>query len=368
MSAPIAGHDGVHSRPLGDGIQLCLESHRSRRRTAKKPSLISYEVDVKTPDKPQDESRRLSTLRSLNVLDTPHEERFDRLARMAKRMFNVAFAVVSLVDENRQWFKSCIGLDATETSRDVSFCGHAILEDGVFVIEDALADPRFSDNPLVVDEPSIRFYAGCPLKALNGSKLGTLCVIDTEPRVFSEEDRFALADLASMVESELVAIELATQDELTSVLNRRGFMMLAQHSINLALRDKAPVTLVFFDLNQFKPINDRFGHLEGDRALILFTELLVEVTRESDLCARLGGDEFVVLLFGSDVSHADALMGRLRERLAEVNRDFELGYAIEFAAGVVEFDAQRHRSLEALLIEGDRRMYRQKNREPDHKN
>lgn len=315
---------------------------------------------MKTPDTPKDESRRLTTLRSLNVLDTPQEERFDRLTRMAKRIFDVSFAVVSLVDENRQWFKSCIGLDATETSRDVSFCGHAILDDDVFVISDARNDPRFADNPLVTGDPKIRFYAGCPLKALNGCKMGTLCIIDQAPREFSDDDRAALIDLASMVESELVAIELATQDELTGILNRRGFMMLAQHGINLCLRDHSTATLIFFDLNRFKPINDQFGHVEGDRALMLFSDRLTLVLRETDLCARLGGDEFVALLSKSDKQHAKQVVDRLAKQMAEINREFNLGYQIEFAHGTVEFDAEKHRSLEALLIEGDQLMYQRK--------
>ncbi len=119
---------------------------------------------MKAPDIPQDEQARIKALRSLNVLDTPSEERFDRLTRLAKRMFDVPIALVSLVDENRQWFKSCIGLDVSETPRDISFCGHAILGSEVFIIPDTKKDERFTDNPLVLNDPHIRFYAGCPLR------------------------------------------------------------------------------------------------------------------------------------------------------------------------------------------------------------
>ena len=153
---------------------------------------------MKKPGVTQDEQARLKTLRSLDILDTLPEERFERLTRMAKRMFGVPIALVSLVDENRQWFKSCIGLGASETSRDISFCGHAILGNGVFIIPDTLEDRRFADNPMVLNDPNIRFYAGCPL-AVNGYKLGTLCIIDQVPRNFGKEDIEALKDLASMV-------------------------------------------------------------------------------------------------------------------------------------------------------------------------
>lgn len=224
------------------------------------------------PDIPQQEETRLKTLRSLNVLDSQPEERFDRLTRMAKRIFGVPIALVSLVDENRQWFKSCVGLHVSETPRDISFCGHAILGNDVFIIPDATTDERFADNPLVLNEPHIRFYAGCPLRAPNGSKLGTLCLIDRKSRSLGAEDLETLQDLASMAESELAAVQLATLDELTEITNRRGFLMLAQHSLNLCFRHGISASLVFVDLNEFKPINDKFGHAEGDRALVAFAD------------------------------------------------------------------------------------------------
>lgn len=163
---------------------------------------------MKTPDRPQDESCRLETLRSLDILDTSPEERFDRLTRMAKRMFRVPIALVSLVDENRQWFKSCVGLDVAETPRDVSFCGHAILGDGIFIIPNAKEDERFADNPLVTGEPHVLFYAGCPIRAWNGQALGTLCIIDHRPRNLSPDEIEAFKDLASMAERELAAVQM----------------------------------------------------------------------------------------------------------------------------------------------------------------
>ena len=161
---------------------------------------------MQKPKVPENEAARLKTLQSLNILDTHADDRFDRLARMAKRLFDVPIALVSLADANRQWFKSCIGLDVYETPRDISFCGHAILSDNIFIIPDTLEDKRFADNPLVTNAPNIRFYTGCPLKAPNGLKVGTLCIIDHAPRHFSEDDLMALADLANMVERELAAL------------------------------------------------------------------------------------------------------------------------------------------------------------------
>lgn len=320
---------------------------------------------MKPPEIPEEEEERLKTLRSFDILDTPHEERFDRLTRMAKRIFDVPIALVSLIDANRQWFKSCIGLDVSETSRDISFCGHAILGDRVFLIPDATQDERFASNPLVVDEPHIRFYAGCPLVAWNGTKLGTLCIIDKVARNFSHEDLEALVDLALMVEREIAAVELATQDELTHLSNRRGFMMLAQQSLNLCSREGIPASLVFIDLDKFKPINDEFGHAEGDSALIAFADKMRITFRESDLCARLGGDEFVVLLSHTQKKVAEKLIVKIRELIEDYNKETDRGYDISFSYGIVEFDPDSHHIIDKLLAEGDSLMYERKKSEKD---
>ncbi len=163
------------------------------------------------PALPPDESRRLQALRNLCVLDTPAEERFDRIVRTAARLFGVPMALVTLVDEGRQWFKARVGLDGTETPRDVSFCGHAIIHASTFVVPDAVKDVRFHDNPFVVGAPFVRFYAGHPVRAPDGSRVGTLCLIDSTPRDFSDADRAALEDLAHWVELELdsVTVRLA---------------------------------------------------------------------------------------------------------------------------------------------------------------
>ncbi|GGA64109.1 GGDEF domain-containing protein [Neiella marina] len=315
---------------------------------------------MKKPDRPDNEAARLVELRSLDVLDTPNEERFDRVTRMAKRVFDVPIAVVSLVDDDRQWFKSCVGLDASETSRDVSFCGHAILDSKVLLVPDALKDERFFDNPLVTGEPGIRFYAGCPLRSVSGGRLGTLCIIDTAPRDFCTEEMETLVDLASMVERELSAFQLATTDELTGISNRRGFATLAQHSMKMFAREHIPATLVFFDLDHFKEINDTFGHAEGDRALQCFAEAMRENFRESDLFARIGGDEFVVLFTNTRRQVAMAVLKKFADAIKAYNAESERGYDIEFSCGAVQYDPLKHPSVDALLAAGDELMYHNK--------
>ena len=158
---------------------------------------------MQTAPIPPDENARIEVLNALNILDTPPEERFDRLTRLARRAFHVPISTVTMVDTNRQWFKSCGGVDVRETPREISFCAHAILYDDLLVVENAAKDERFKDNPFVREHPKIRFYAGCPL-VVKGYRIGTICVIDTKARTFTEEDRQLLRDLARLAEQELV--------------------------------------------------------------------------------------------------------------------------------------------------------------------
>ncbi len=158
---------------------------------------------MKPPALPANEAERHAALCRLNILDTPNEDRFDRVTRIAQRYFGTDIVLVSIVDSDRQWFKSRQGLDATETPRDISFCGHAILGEDIFYVPNALEDPRFADNPLVTSPPNIRFYAGAPLHAPGGERVGTLCIIDDESRDLSAEDLSVLRDLADTVEAEL---------------------------------------------------------------------------------------------------------------------------------------------------------------------
>src|SRR5215471_4369585 len=152
---------------------------------------------------PEDEERRLASLRDLGILDTQPEERFDRITRVAAALFDVPIALVSLVDKDRQWFKSCYGIGAKETSREASFCAHVVYSRETMLVSDTLQDPRFSDNPFVINEPRIRFYAGSPLILADGSCVGTLCLVDTRPRSLEGTDVGLLQDLRDLVVQEM---------------------------------------------------------------------------------------------------------------------------------------------------------------------
>jgi len=312
------------------------------------------------PEFPANEAERLHALRTLQILDTSHEERFDRVTRMAKRMFGVEISLVSLVDDDRQWFKSKQGLDATETSREIYFCGHAINQDGLFIIPNAIEDVRFCDNPLVTDAPNIRFYAGYPLKLRQGINLGTLCLIDSEPKYLNEEDKQLLNDLGAMIEQEIRSIQLATLDELTLISNRRGFLTLAEHSQKVCRRKSIPMSVVLFDLNKFKHINDNYGHHEGDYALKKFAEVMRSVFRESDVIGRLGGDEFVAMLTGARDEQITIFLERFKTEMDAMNTFINKPYLIEYSAGVASFTYDAELSLEEMIAEADSAMYEKK--------
>src|SRR3954469_1928165 len=149
---------------------------------------------------PANETERLAALYSLHILDTPAEERFDRVTRLALQLFNVPIAYVSILDANRQWFKSACGIDRGQTDRAISFCGHAIMQDEPLIIPDALLDDRFYDNPLVTEDPKFRFYAGCPLQTASGQKVATFCIADRKPREINGDLVQSLKSLAAIAQ------------------------------------------------------------------------------------------------------------------------------------------------------------------------
>jgi diguanylate cyclase (GGDEF)-like protein len=313
------------------------------------------------PPLPPDEADRLRSLHNLRVLDTPPEERFDRLTRLARRLFEVPIALVSFVDEHRQWFKSRQGMDVSETPREVAFCAHAILQDGIFVVPNAPEDERFKESPLVTAYPNIRFYAGRPVKAPDGARVGTLCIMDHSPREPNHEDLQLLNDLGALVEEEFRNLELITTDELTGITNRRGFLSIAGHTLALCRRVNRPATLVMLDLDGFKEINDTLGHAAGDKLLRDFSRHLLEAFRDSDVVARLGGDEFCVLLSGTGEEDAARPLDHLRERLEAAARAASAGESpIRFSAGAARYDPARHDTVDKLLADADRAMYEMK--------
>ncbi|HEX4879194.1 MAG TPA: GAF domain-containing protein, partial [Limnobacter sp.] len=246
------------------------------------------------PALPQNEAQRTRTLQDMGMIYSPSEPRFDRITRLVTRHFNVDTCVISMVYKEIQWFKSQQGLNSCSTDREVSFCGHAILQNDTMVVENALQDPRFMDNPLVLDGPKIRFYAGHPIRDAFGVVLGTLCVIHSAPRAFSQEDRQDLQDFARLVESEIAKpledsvvsrfVRSLNENQRSLLIdpivgswNSRGFETLLGKELEFAASRGESLGLVRVGLVAYDSILSRFGQ---DR-LIDFTKFTAGLVRDT---------------------------------------------------------------------------------------
>jgi diguanylate cyclase (GGDEF)-like protein len=262
------------------------------------------------------EEARLAALRSCNILDTAPEPAFDLITRLAQIALKMPTVMVSLVDLDRQWFKSKQGLDVAETDRSISFCTHAIAQDEPFIVTDASIHPLFCNNPLVVGEPHIRAYVGIPLKMRDGLKIGTLCAVDFQPRALSTAEIDILSGLGRMVVDQIELRRLAITDPLTGALTRRGFEAEIDRELRRAKRSKRPFSLIVVDVDHFKSVNDRYGHASGDIVLQSVVGQIKQELRASDCVARLGGEEFVIAMPETDLDGARALAERIREKIA----------------------------------------------------
>lgn len=287
-------------------------------------------------DAPMDAARleerwRLTTLKSFDVLDTPCEDVFDRIARTAQRAIGTPMAAISLVDADREWYKSRIGVADAEMSRGISFGTHTIKRETVMVIEDAERDPTFARSPLVTGPPFIRFYAGAPLIANNGQRIGALCTMDSRPRILSELERNVLVDLAAMVVRELELRRIVTYDVLTGACSRGQFFNLADREQARAQRYRTPLSLFVMDLDRFTKINDTFGRGVGDRVLKEAVDACQNALRAHDLVGRLGGEEFAALLPQTDGEGAVVAAERVRRKLESLRLAID-GKTVAFTA------------------------------------
>lgn len=256
------------------------------------------------------EKLRLRDLHDYAILDTPPEESFDRITRLAKMTFQTPMAVVSLVAADRQWFKSKIGVNACETARDISFCTHTIELDEPLIVRDSHLDPRFATSPLVLGDPYIRFYIGAPLTTPGGYNIGALCAMDTVPRDPSPDQIRLLQDLGRLVVDEMELRRLACLDPLTGALTRRGLDMAVSRLISKS--DDSTACVVMMDLDHFKSINDTHGHGVGDRTLQSAIDACRASVRPQDIVARVGGEEFAIVLPGTTLSDGLKAAERIR--------------------------------------------------------
>jgi diguanylate cyclase (GGDEF)-like protein len=283
---------------------------------------------MQQPLVPLDESRRLASLRALSVLDTPAEERYDRITRLAQRLFGVSAVTIGLVDERREWIKSTAGFPHTQLARNVSFAAHAIGEGELFVVEDTVCDRRFYDHPLVIDDLRVRFYAGQPIHATDGSLAGSLNLYDARPRKFENGDRQALSDLAAIAERELreqglsrsqlevTARDTQRIDPLTRLWNRSAMFDIVRRELEQSRHDRVGVAFLIVDVDRMREVNENNGHAKGDWVLSEVARILRTSLRPTDVIARFAGEEFGALLSGVDGSNAFDAAERVRLAIA----------------------------------------------------
>ena len=231
---------------------------------------------------PPNENERLNVLHALNLLDTPPEEVFDRITRLVARVLDVPIALVSLVDTDRQWFKSRVGLDAIETPRELAFCAHAIVQTSPMIVPDATLDERFADNALVTSNPNIRFYAGVPLRSVSGLSIGTLCAIDSKPRKLNADEINILIDLAAVISKEVQMREAMILSQATSELAKKAVETIEARFRTVFERAGVGIALVAPDGGWLR-VNDALCQIVG-----------------------YSQDEFVKLTF-QDITHPDDL-------------------------------------------------------------
>jgi diguanylate cyclase (GGDEF)-like protein len=322
--------------------------------------------------KPDNEQSRLASLRALDVLDSAPEAQFNTLVRSASLLTGTPVCLLSLIDAGRQWFKANTGLPGvTETSRDVAFCAHTILQDDVLEVPDARSDPRFAGNPLVTGSAGIRFYAGAPISLEDGSRVGALCVMDRRPRKLGPEQLDILRHLAQAAASALEgrrAIQQlretsgemhyhATHDALTGLVNRSEFEVRLRRVLQKVGEDRSEHALLYLDIDQFKLINDSCGHAIGDQLLQEVGKLFAATIRARDTLARLGGDEFAIILEHCPTEQAQRVAQQICEamsnfRFSHDDRSFRVAASI----GLVPVD-DRWTTTAAIMQAADASCY-----------
>lgn len=320
---------------------------------------------LKPSDHP-DEPRRQKALRTLQILDTPIEERFERITRAARQMLRMPIAALSLVDDSRQWFKSVQGLDITETSRADSFCGHAILGSDAFVVPDARQDERFADNPLVREQPWIRFYAGHPVYATNGLPVGTLCVADRKPRKFGRKENAVLGSLARAAEAELrarpphpaqreIAAALDGQassavDSLTRLWGRGAILEILEREFAQARKKGTGIGTIIVELDRRHRIDESLGFAATDTVIKRTARRLLRTLRPQDAIGRFGGSEFLGVVPTADRAELAAIAQRIRAKIARTPvRAAKGAIDVTVSLGAAWAPASRLRTPGALL-------------------
>jgi len=276
--------------------------------------LPSLETMTPFPDYPTpvDEEERLRSLERTLLLDTESDADLDRITTLASETLDTPIALISLVDRERQWFLSRVGLEASQTPRSMAFCAHAITQDSTLVVPDALADPRFNTNPLVVSEPHIRFYAGAQLRPQDGQPLGTLCVIDRTPRQFSPRQLHWLQLFSEQVSREIELRQRLARCPVTGFFNRSAFETLCQKEFERARRTHGSLTLMLLRVENLDQVRGLAEASAPDGLVAELAERFTALAAEPDLLGRYADACFAMLLVGASPERDQAVSDTLR--------------------------------------------------------
>lgn len=338
---------------------------------------------------PANEATRLAALQSYQILDTLPESSYDDITLLASQICGTPIAAMSLIDSERQWFKSKVGTDLTGSSREMAFCAHAILGDDLMVVPNTLDDVRFVNNPLVSADPNIRFYAGAPLITPTGEALGTVCVIDRVQRTLSDAQADSLRALSRQVMAQLelrrlIDLQMQTQrmleesktrlevanarlqtesitDDVTSFHNTRFLHRFLDRRIKAAQETGEEISLVFFDMDKFKQVVDTHGHQLGAKVLREVAQTIDGVLGKEDRIVRYGGDEFVVVLPAQGRAVGLAKTERMRDAIFSTpflaEEHIHVRVTASFGLAVFPEDA---RTMKQLLLAADQCLFQSK--------
>lgn len=296
-------------------------------------------------DKLTDEAGRIKAFQDLDVQTCTSESSFEQITSLLGLGLRMEMVTISLISADRQILKARHGFDLEEGASDgpraPGFCETAIRGYAPLVVEDTRRDARFRGTPFVPGAPVPRSYIGAPLSTLEGYNLGTICAFDAGPRRFGDHDRRIVRQCAKIVMTQLELRRQASRDFLTGAFNRRCFMSALDLELARLRRGKGGSVVALLDIDRFKQVNDRFGHLAGDRVLREFAALVAGECRTADLFARLGGEEFAVMLRDTDLAAARVWADRLRGKVADARFNGALALEITVSIGLAPIGETR---------------------------
>lgn len=326
---------------------------------------------------PDNEEERLKSLRDLDILDSPAEERFDRITRVAARSLDVKYSEINFIDESRQWSKSQFGTTEPVCDRKDSFCAETMLDDGVTVISDATEHEQFCAKAPVTNPPHIRFYMSATVNTPDGLPAGTLCVFDDEPAHPGEREEKIIRDLGNIVEGELdyhllsneqtrligeleEAERRASTDSLTGAWRKDMIIEVLERELDRAERENLDLSVGMLDIDRFKSVNDRYGHQIGDRVLEMVAERIRRAFRTYDALGRYGGEEFLVVFVEAGADQSAEVAERIRHAVDESPVETGKG-GVETSVSIgVATRSNSSDSAEELIGKADERLYEAK--------